>query len=90
MYDSRHSRLSVFDDDGQFVRSIPIRPTEDVPFPRVVGVLSVGSILIYGGLNPPDFSGAQRFEFQLWRYDASADSMADVESVEFHRLVKGS
>jgi len=45
-FDARHLRASVFDRDGRFVRSFPLREPTSSPYPDLAGALSSGAIVV--------------------------------------------
>ncbi|UCG88182.1 MAG: hypothetical protein JSW71_06460 [Gemmatimonadota bacterium] len=73
-YDSRQQRLTVLDPAGKYVRSMPIRATDEVLVPVVVGLFGDGSALIRNPHPPPEQTGVYRIDFRLYRYEAGVSS----------------
>ena len=46
VFDSRQFRASVFDTDGQFARSFPLRQITSSAYPALAGVLSDGALVV--------------------------------------------
>jgi hypothetical protein len=70
--DVRSQRVSYFDADGNFGRSVRLEPNAKIPFPRPVGVFSDGSLLATQGTfslggDPP--VRAERTLHPLFRYE---------------------
>jgi hypothetical protein len=75
--DVRSHRVSYFDVDGNFGRSIQLEPNAQIPFPRPVGVFSDGSLLATQGAfslggDPP--LRVERTEERLFRYEPNGGS----------------
>ncbi|HEX9728274.1 MAG TPA: 6-bladed beta-propeller [Gemmatimonadales bacterium] len=92
--DFRLARLSVFDSDGRFGRSVTTQTTQAAPFVRVVGVFEDYTLLGTGGIDvgnaPP--SGLRRYPIRLYHLDSAAvplDSLGAFPSTEMFFLAFG-
>ena len=75
--DVHAQRVSFFDSQGRFGRSIRLEPNADMPFPAPVGFFSDGSLLAIKGLlrlgaDPP--IRAERAEEPLYRFEADGSA----------------
>jgi hypothetical protein len=81
--DVRNHRVSYFDTDGRFGRSVRLEPNAEVPVPRALGVFADGSLLatralfVLGARLP---ARAEREEQRLFRYQPDGRSAESVGS----------
>ena len=79
-HDPRQHRLSFFDRNGEFGRSVPVRDRTAIGFSQVAGVFGDGTILVHapavaeGEVVP---IGVSRRMERLFRYAADGESSAD-------------
>ncbi len=75
--DVRAHRVSYFDADGNFGRSVRLEPNAQIPFPRPVGIFGDGSLLATQGTfrlggDPP--IRALRTQVPLFRYESDGSA----------------
>jgi hypothetical protein len=75
-YDSSQQRVSWFDAEGEFARSVTLRASSEVTWPSPVGVFGDGSLLVRQSYPPEEPFGLERLDFRLLRYDTATDAMA--------------
>jgi len=79
--DVYNHRVSYFDLDGRFGRSVRLEPNAEIPFPRALGVFSDGSLLairglyVLGGTLP---ARAERPQQLLFRYQPDGQTAQPV------------
>jgi hypothetical protein len=89
VYDWSNRRISVFDEDGTFVRSLTLTPPAEGSFPYPIGRFDDGSWLVRTSItmfSPGSHrSGVHRDTATFWRFDATGqpvDSMARLPGSE--------
>lgn len=87
-YDRSHNMVVVYSPDGSRVRSISVRPHDELPLTSVIGSFEDGSLLAIGSGSPmyvPDEPEARRLPMTLVRHDsegAPADRLIDIVGPE--------
>jgi hypothetical protein len=87
--DIRARRLSYFDSEGRFGRSVRLEPNPDLPFPGPVGMFDDGTLLVTQGAFMLGAEGPTRVERsaeELYRYSAdgqTATVLGTFPGVEF-------
>ncbi len=81
--DIRSHRVSYFDTEGRFGRSIRLEPNAEIPFPKTLGALADGSLLATKGMfvlraRPP--IRTEREEQQLFRYQPDGQAARSIGS----------
>ncbi len=82
-FDVRNHRVSYFDSDGNFGRSVRLEPNAEIPVPRLVGFFADGSLLathgafVLGG-DPP--IRVERPAISLFRYEPDGNSAIPLAS----------
>ena len=97
VYDRANIRVAVYSLDGSRVRSIAVRPLDELPLTSVVGSFADGSLLAVAVDNPmyvPDEAETRRLPMTLLRHDsegASATRLIDMVGPEryFEPLGRG-
>lgn len=79
-FDARHLRVSYFDQDGEFARSLLLRTSDEVPFLRVIGIFGDGALLVRvpTGTTAPRADGLHRSPDRLFRYSADGNAIDSV------------
>jgi hypothetical protein len=81
-FDLRQRRLSVFDLQGRFGRSVAVRGGGDAPIRRAVGLFGDGSILVYGssGIGSGERTGLVRRDVPLFRLTPEGEPLDSLGS----------
>ena len=90
VYDRANNRVVVYSSDGTQVRSIAVRPHDELPLTSVVGSFADGSLLAKAVGNPmyvPDEAETRRLPMTVVRHDsegASATRLIDIVGPEMY------
>ena len=79
-FDGLQDRISYFDKNGEFARSLPLRTSDEVPFMQVIGVFDGGALLVKAPTitTGPSPTGVSQSPDRLFRYAADGSALDSV------------